>query len=98
MIRVDALMTYPSRPFGHDKWCHLWDSEDDLEALHAFAARLGLRRSYFQDHPTMPHYDLTASKHALALRLGAHLATRQEMAAHVQARIERGRPAAGEEG
>jgi hypothetical protein len=38
--------------------------------LHAFAARLGLRRGWFQTG-LEPHYDLTASKRALAVRLGA---------------------------
>lgn len=48
--------------------CHL--IADTLEELHEFAARLGLRRSWFQPHST-PHYDLTASKRAAAVALGA---------------------------
>jgi hypothetical protein len=47
---------------------------DTIEELHDFAARLGLRRSWFQSKPGRPdhdHYDLTASKRALALELGA---------------------------
>lgn len=47
---------------------------DTPEELHAFAARLGLKREWFQDRPGRPersHYDLTASKRDLALRLGA---------------------------
>src|SRR5437763_17045483 len=62
-------------------WCHLFaDTQDEL---HAFAARLGLRRSYFQPGPARGdgspspywHYDLTASKRQQALRLGAHAVT-----------------------
>lgn len=52
--------------------CHLISDAPpgDNAELHAFAARLGLRRSWFQtDHD--PHYDLTASKRDLAVRLGA---------------------------
>lgn len=59
------------------RWSHLFA---DTEAeLHEFAARLGLRRSYFQ--PTRPrgdgqpspfwHYDLTEGKRRQAVRLGA---------------------------
>lgn len=48
--------------------CHLTDT---LEELHAFAARLGLKRAWFQDHRIAPHYDLTASKRERALELGA---------------------------
>lgn len=47
---------------------------DDVDELHAFAARLGLKRSWFQSRPGRPemdHYDCTKSKRALALKLGA---------------------------
>jgi len=57
-------------------WCHL--TADTPDELHAFAARLGLKRSYFQ--PGTPlggkpspfwHYDVTAGKRAQAVALGA---------------------------
>lgn len=41
-----------------------------LEELHAFAARLGLRRRWFQNK-RLPHYDLAPSKRRLAVSLGA---------------------------
>ena len=44
---------------------------DTNEELHAFAARLGLKRFWFQPKARSPHYDLTASKRAQAVRLGA---------------------------
>lgn len=53
---------------GH-RWCHLW--ADSLDELHAFAARIGMRRGWFQDHAILPHYDLVPSRRAHALRLGA---------------------------
>ena len=62
-------------------WCHLFaDTQDEL---HAFAARLGLRRSWFQPGPARGdgspspywHYDLTARKRHQALRLGAQAVT-----------------------
>lgn len=47
---------------------------DTVEELHAFAARLGLKRSWFQSKPGRPemdHYDCTRSKREMALCLGA---------------------------
>lgn len=43
---------------------------NDLAELHAFAARLGCQRSWFQGK-NHAHYDLTKSKRDLAVRLGA---------------------------
>lgn len=51
------------------EWCHL--VADTLEELHDFAARLGLRRSWFQDRGRYPHYDVTASVRLRALNMGA---------------------------
>lgn len=42
----------------------------DIDELHALAAQIGLRRSWFQDK-RLPHYDLTVSKRALAVAAGA---------------------------
>jgi len=50
-------------------WCHLL--ADSIDELHEFAARLGLRRSWFQGSSRFPHYDLTVNKRLLAIRLGA---------------------------
>lgn len=50
---------------------HLTTDEELLDELHTFAARLGLKREWFQDHFIAPHYDLSPNKHALALVLGA---------------------------
>lgn len=47
---------------------------DTPEELHAFADRLGLKRSWFQTKPGRPwhdHYDLTRGKREQAIRLGA---------------------------
>jgi uncharacterized protein DUF4031 len=58
------------------RWSHLLPGPwDDLAELHAFAARLGLERRWFQGPPEHPwpgcHYDLTDSKRTLAVHLGA---------------------------
>jgi len=51
------------------KWSHLFaDSEDEL---HQFAAKLGLRREWFQEAETTWHYDVTEGKRAQAVALGA---------------------------
>jgi hypothetical protein len=90
-VRVDELRVWPTklRCFKSGS-AHL--SADTLDELHAFAARLGLRREWFQDHPIMPHYDLTPGKHARALALGAALVSAREQAiARVLARGEKTR-------
>jgi hypothetical protein len=44
---------------------------EDINALHQLAAKIGLKRAWFQNHPTLPHYDLVPTKREAALRLGA---------------------------
>lgn len=55
------------------RWSHLTvGPEDDIAELHAFALRIGLRRSWFQDKPwPLAHYDVTESKRQAAIRAGA---------------------------
>jgi hypothetical protein len=76
MIVVDELRTYPierigpaARRFG-TRWCHLMN-DGTREELHAFAAKLGMPRVAFQDHPTLWHYDLIPELREQAVRLGA---------------------------
>lgn len=63
-----------------------------LDELHLFAARLGLKRQWFQAPPraSFPHYDLRPSKRVLAVRLGAKEVSREEIVAvirHVRGRV-----------
>lgn len=53
--------------------CHLL--ADTLDELHAFAKKIGLKRSWFQNG-SAPHYDLTASRRSEAVRAGAIELTR----------------------
>ncbi len=84
-IIVDELQRWPTKiPCFKAGSCHLMVEPDehgqlDLEALHAFAASIGLRRAWFQPK-SWPHYDLTASKLALALRMGAVFVPAKEQA------------------
>lgn len=71
MIMVDEFRKWGItgiRCFQHGS-CHL-TTDGQLDELHAFAARIGLRRGWFQVHGT-PHYDLTPARRAKALALGA---------------------------
>jgi hypothetical protein len=51
--------------------CHLM--ADTEEELHTLAARVGMRRAWFQACPphSIAHYDLTRRRRAMAVRLGA---------------------------
>jgi hypothetical protein len=76
-VYVDRLRVHPStvemarnagERWGH-LWCHLWS--DDLEALHAMAERIGMRREWFQDRERLPHYDLSPVGRERAIAAGA---------------------------
>lgn len=59
------------------RWSHLFTDQDDQTELHAFAARLGLRRDWFQGvkwegtHPWRCHYDVIDTMRQRALAHGA---------------------------
>lgn len=46
-----------------------------LQELHEMADKLKLKRSYFQNHNYLPHYDLTPAKRELAVKYGAIVTT-----------------------
>lgn len=84
-VRVDELKVWPTkiRCFKGGS-AHL--TADNIVDLHLFAAKLGLRREWFQDG-RIPHYDLTPAKHALALALGAvFVSARDQARARIAAR------------
>ena len=85
----------PARVGRHDsRWSHLIaDSQDEL---HAFAASIGLKRSWFQ--PGRPvagkpshlwHYDVTDGKRQQAIAAGAVPVTWREMGDITRARRQR---------
>src|SRR5258708_368337 len=98
--RIPATVRNGSRSHT-SAWCHL--TADTQEELHEFAARLGLKRSYFQpgkprgDGSRAPfwHYDVTAGVRAKAIRMGAQPPPWREMPDIMRAR-EAARQAAGE--
>lgn len=79
---VDDLVEHPTSAYrddgqarrvgarNGDRWCHLY--ADTVEELHAFAARIGMKRAWFQTSRSgTPHYDLTPGRRAAALKAGA---------------------------
>lgn len=77
-VYVDDMMDCV--PNGKWRWtsnCHM--TATSKEELHQFAAKLGMKRSWFQDKPRLPHYDLTKSRRAQAIRLGALPVDRREL-------------------
>lgn len=70
-VYVDALQVWPNaRGIFLAGSCHL--AADTLDELHEFAARLGMRRSWFQPgRGRHPHYDLVKSRRDRAVALGA---------------------------
>ena len=68
-VYVDPLIpAVKSRVWRWSHSAHLF--ADTLEELHAAAARIGLKKAFFQDREYFPHYDLTANKRARAIGLG----------------------------
>ena len=72
------MTVYVDHAFALGDWGR-WSGGGHLQAdseqeLHAFAARMGLVRRWFQSQPGRPekdHYDLTREARELALSLGA---------------------------
>lgn len=70
-VYVDPLFFHGWRLRGRPtKNCHLFTDSDDLADLHAMAARIGMKRAWFQDE-RVKHYDLTPSRRAAAVAAGA---------------------------
>ena len=58
--------------------CHM--IADTLDELHAMADRIGMRREWFQPY-SHPHYDLSLTKRAEAVKAGAVELGRREFVA-----------------
>lgn len=79
MILVDTIRAYKTQLRYHH-WCHMVSTTSEDE-LHAFAAKLGLKRSWAQLRPkaSAAHYDLVPSKRALAIDLGVRAVGAREL-------------------
>lgn len=79
----DAQNSSPHLFYGRGRFAHL--SADTRDELHVFAARLGLRRSWFEERPRLWHYDVTQTKRAEAIALGAEPVTTREFIRRLRA-------------
>jgi hypothetical protein len=71
-VYVDPLAEWGWRPHGVPvPSCHMFTDTIDLADLHAMAERIGMRREWFQDKVSAPHYDLTPPRRASAVAAGA---------------------------
>jgi hypothetical protein len=87
-IYVDPLMGHGWKLHGHTvESCHLF-TDADVEELHTFAERIGMRREWFQDK-RIPHYDLAPAGRRLAVACGA-IEVDLRQAVDLWARIQRG--------
>ncbi len=88
-VYVDKLTDYGWAIRGRKySSCHMFTSDEDLSELHAMALKIGMKLSWFQDHPKAPHYDLIASKRQMAIDLGAIEVDRHEAVKIWKARRE----------
>lgn len=71
-VFIDPLMAcMVNRNWRWPKSCHMFMLPGgDLERLHAFAKKIGLRRGWFQDK-AVPHYDLNEQRRKAAVAAGA---------------------------
>jgi hypothetical protein len=86
MILVDDAIW----PWRGRRWAHLV-SDTSYDELHAFAARLGIRRRAFQGD----HYDVPTEVRAQAIALGAEAVSSRELVRRLRAaglRVRRPRP------
>lgn len=81
-VYVDQMQPcIPNENWPWPRSCHL--AADTAEELHTFAEKLGLKRSWFQDHKKLPHYDLTSQKRRKAVELGAVEITAMQLVRHL---------------
>jgi Protein of unknown function (DUF4031) len=86
-ILIEELCEYPGVELPFTAWCHM-TTDGSFEELHEFAARLGLRRAWFQ----RDHYDLPPHGRAAAVALGAEeVGTRELLLRMAGPRGERAR-------
>lgn len=80
MILVDGVTQHEAPGLRYKRWSHMV-SDVGPDELHAFAAKLGLKREWSQERPkaSAHHYDIVPTKRALAVRLGAVEVTGREL-------------------
>ena len=54
-------------------------TDGPIDELHKFAKEIGLKRTWFQDHPRHPHYDIFGMKVRKAITNGAKFVSSKEI-------------------
>lgn len=66
-----------------DTMGHLWSA--DRDELHALAAKIGMKREWFQDRPRLYHYDvMSMTKRYAARKAGAVPCSSRRLIALIQ--------------
>lgn len=73
-----VIFDYP----GKDQWSHL--VAENVELLHEAAKALGLRRTWFQNKPYRPHYDLRGGKIVYAKLIGIEQVSERDLIRFMQ--------------
>lgn len=68
----------PAYPYRGMLMCHML--ADTPEELHSMAVKIGIKRRWFQDKASTPHYDISKGKRDLAVKAGAKEVDRRELA------------------
>lgn len=69
-------------PFQSMQMSHM--IAETSEELHSMADAIGLKRSWYQDKGSFPHYDVSERKRELAIQHGAVPLTQRELVQKVQ--------------
>lgn len=69
--------------FGRMVMCHML--ADTVAELHTMAERIGMKREWFQPLSS-PHYDLSLTRRAAAIKEGALVIDRRQVAALIHAK------------
>jgi hypothetical protein len=77
-VYVDDMYLRPMGQFGKMKMSHM--ISDNLDELHAMADAIGIKRKWFQNTHSGPHYDIAISKRKLAISKGVIEVTLRELA------------------
>lgn len=86
-VYVDPIrVCLRSRKWPYTRAAHLF--ADSVEELHAFAASIGLKRTWFQHRHGFPHYDVTGGMRWQAIRHGALAITHSELSKMRKAKRE----------
>lgn len=83
-VYIDPMVNHGKRIGAAGPWwCHM--IADTLDELHALAARIGMRRSWFQHDGSTPHYDIGSVRFRnLAISYGAIQCDRRVFVGHLQ--------------